>query len=370
MSAPKDNHSVTGSPLMGLEFIIIHTIIWGFALSILFYALRFLLTLLWSVPGLDMLLRYFFFPLLYWLGIFFEWPAVMFTALIITIVRLIFRRTKVTLSGDIVTIQRLRHTDRLPLSDFIRSKTVESFIGYHFIGWVFRRRYLIFQNDTGKEVKYRLCEYSEKDLNQVVQLLTRINRTEQLAEEDKTEILMNAFQNTAEIPIDPRRLRNCMLHRLALLCILFLAASVLSFYLLYKLLLLSQYGRGSFLAETAGGCTLLFLCCFLFLCRSLWSLAVNAMLQKSCPQRIAFAGNTLQIDHTLYSVNRIRRVIMNSPAKKLSLFGHYQITLVTTEGTHRYWLGDTAGLGQGNWETLCRKMQGLLVSCPAKLTYR
>lgn len=371
MPTPKDNHTVTGSPLMCLEFIVIHTIIWGFLLCILFYVVNLLITACYSLPGMDMLFHYFLLPLLYYLHIFFEWPNVMLTALFVTVIRCILRRTKVTLADDIVTINRPRHTDRLLLADFVRPHTVESYVGYHFVGWVFRRRYLIFRNDREKEVKYRLYEYSEKDLNQVVQLLTRINRTEQLAENDKTEILINSFQNTAEVPIDPRRLRNCMLRRLALLCILCLAVSGFSFYLSYKLLLLlPQYGAGSFLDETASGCLLLFLGCFLFLCRALWSLTVNAALQRSCPQKIVFTGNTLQIDHTLYSVNRIQRVIMNSPAKKLSLFGHYQITLITLEGTHKYWLGDTAGLGQGNWETLCRKMQGFLISCPAKLTYR
>lgn len=61
---------------------------------------------------------------------------------------------------------------------------------------------------------------------------------------------------------------------------------------------------------------------------------------------------------------------MNTPTKKLSWFGHYQITLITLEGTHKYWLGDTAGLGQGNWQKLCRNMQTLLISCPAKLIYQ
>lgn len=371
MPTSKDNHSVTGSPLMCLEFIITHTIIWGFLLYILFYFFNLLLTVCYSLPGMDMLFHSFLLPLLYCLHIFFEWPNAMLTALFVTVIRCILRRTTVTLADDIVTIRRPRHTDLLPLTDFVRPKTVESYVGYHFVGWVFRRRYLIFRNDKKKEVKYRLYEYSEKDLNQVVQLLTRINRTERLAENDKTEILINAFQNTTEIPINPRWLRRCLFRRLALLCILCLAVSGFSFYLFYKLLLLSpQYGAGSYLVEIAGGCALLFLCSFLFLCRSLWSLTVNAALQGSCPQKIVFTGNTLQIDHTLYSVNRIRQVIMNSPAKKLSLFGYYQITLDTTEGTHKYWLGNTAGLGQGNWETLCRQMQTLLISSPAKLMYR
>lgn len=372
MNQSKDNHSVTGSPLMCLEFIIIHTIIWGFALCILFYVLEFLLTLLWSVPGMDMLYRYFLIPLLYFLRIFLEWPNVMFTALIITIIRCVFRRTKVTLSGDTVSIRRTRHTDNLSLTDFIRPHTVESFVGFHYVGWVFRKRYLIFQNAAGKEVKYRLCEYSEKDLNRVMQLLTRVNRTEQLDEADKTEMIMNAFQNTTEMALDPKQLWHRMLRRLALLCILSAAVFFIFLWLFYRMLFLPpQYENSSALLTFTGyGSILLSLCGLVLLCRALWALLVNAVLHASCPQKIAFTGNMLQIDHTVYSVNRIQQVIMNPPAKKLPFFGHYQITLITMEGTNKYWLGDTSGLGHGNWQTLCRHMQSLFISCPARLIYR
>lgn len=372
MNQSKDNHSVTGSPLMIPEFIIIHTLIWGFGLCILSYAFKFLLTLLWSLTDMDMRYRYFLMPLLYYLHIFLEWPNVMFTALIITIIRCVFRRTKVTLSGDTVTIRRTRHTDSLALTDFIRPHTVESFVGFHYVGWVFRKRYLIFQNAAGKEIKYRLYEYSEKDLNRVMQLLTRVNRTEQLDEADKTEMIMNAFQNTAEMAIDPKQLWHRMLRRLALLCILSAAVFFISLWLFYRMLFLPpQYDNGSALLTFIGyGSTLLSFCSLFLLCRALWALLVNAVLHTSCPQKIAFTGNMLQIDHAMYSVNRIQQVIMNPPAKKLPFFGHYQITLINLDGTHRYWLGDTAGLGHGNWQTLCRRMQSLFISSPAKLTYR
>ncbi len=59
----------------------------------------------------------------------------------------------VTLSGSTIIIQRLRHTDRLAVTDFIRPKTVESFVNVRFAAWVFRKRYLIFRGDAGKEVK-------------------------------------------------------------------------------------------------------------------------------------------------------------------------------------------------------------------------
>lgn len=372
MNTPKDNHCVTGSPLMIFEFIIIQTMIWGFLLCILFYALELLLTSLLYLPGLHVQNHFFILAPFYYLRLLFAWPGVMFTALIITGIRCVLRRTKVTLSGDTIIIRRPRHTARLLLADFVRPKTVESYVGFHSVGWVFRKRYLIFQDDSGKEIKYRLYEYSEKDLNQVMQLLTRVNRTEHLTEDDKTEIMMNAFQNTEEMTIDSRLLWSHMLRRLALLCILSLAFFFVFLWLFYRMLFLPpQYDTGSALFTITGyGSILVSLCSLVLLCRALWALAVNAVLHVSCPQRIAFTGNMLQVDHTIYSVNRIHQVIMNPPAEKLPLFGHYQITLITMDGTHRYWLGNTAGLGHGSWQTLCRKMQGLLVSCPAKLTYR
>lgn len=355
MHTPEDNHSVKASPLMELEFIMIHTVIWSFLLCILFYALDFLLIPLFSC------LR----PL-------FKWPNVILTALIVTIVRCFLRRTKVTLSGDTLIIRRPGHTDRLSLADYVRPKTVESFVGYHFVGWVFRRRYLIFQNDSGKEVKYRLYEYSEKDLNRVLQLLTRVSRTERLDEADKTEILLNTFQNAVEMAIDPRHLWNRMRLPLILLCILSPVVFCISLWLFYRMLFIPpQYDTGSALLKVIGyGSIVLTLCSLVLLCRALWALIVNAVLRKSCPQKIVFAGNALQIDHTMYSVNRIQQVIMSPPARKLPLFGHYQLTLVTTEGTYRYWLGNTAGLGHGSWQGLCRHMQSLLISFPAKLIYR
>lgn len=371
MNTQKDNHSITGSPLMILEFIIIQTIIWGFALCILFYVFDLLFAGFLYLPGQNILNRFRFIPLFYYLRVLVRWPGVMCTALIITVIRCLFRRTKVTLSGDTVIIRRLRHTERLVLADFIRPKTVESYINIHFIGWVFRRRYLIFRDAAGKDVKYRLFEYSEKDLNQVMQLLTRVNNLEHLAEDDKTEIMMNAFQNTTEIAIDPRHIWSIMARRLLILCVISLAVFGVSLFLFYQMLTIPpQYDTASALLAVIGYGSILFSLCSLFvLCRVLWTLSINAVLRLSCPQKISFAGNMLQIDHNTYSVNRIRQIVMNPPARKLPLFGHYQITIITTEGTHKYWLGNTEGLSHGTWQTLCRNMQSLLISCPAKLTY-
>lgn len=369
MNTQNDNHSVTGSPLMCLEFIIIHTIIWGFALCVLSYFLELFLV----VPLFPYMQDHIFFAsLFYYLMRLFAWPGVMITALVITGIRCVFRRTSVTLSGDTVIIRRLRHMDRLLLSDFIRPKTVESYVSVRFIGWVFRRRYLIFRGGAGKEIKYRLYEYSEKDLERVMQLLTRVNRTEHLAEADKTEILMNAFQNETEIVLDPRQLWGCMAGRIGVFCICSLAAFVVFTFLFYKMLFIPpQYDTGAALMQIIGyGSILLSLCSLFLFCRTLWALACNVVLKASCPQKIAFVGNMLQIGQTVYSVNRIQQVTMNPPARKLPLFGHYQINIVTLDGTHKYWLGNTAGLGHGTWQTLCRNMQVLLISCPAKLTYR
>lgn len=169
MNTQTDRHSVIGSPPMCLEFIIIHTMIWGFLLCVLFYFLDlFVITPLYVYLGSSL----FNMLLLHFLRTLFTWPGVMLTALNITIIRCFLRRTRVTLSGNTLVIRRMYHTELLSLTSFIRPKTVESFVGYNFIGWVFRKRYLIFRNDAGKEIKYRLYEYSKKDLEQVMQLIS------------------------------------------------------------------------------------------------------------------------------------------------------------------------------------------------------
>ena len=370
MNTPKDNHSVTGSPLMCVEFMIIHTLIWAFLLVVPIYEVLNLLTgVLWYLPlgPLRNLL-----PLLFLLALFLEWPTVIYTALVITIIRCIFRRTTVTLSGDTVIISRLRHTDRLPLADFIRPKTVESFVSVHFAAWVFRKRYLIFGNHDGKEAKYRLYEYSEKDLEQVLQLLTRVSRAEHLEEDTRTKMMMNAFQNETEILLNPQRLWGRLAGRMAVLSVFSLVIFLVSICLFYEMLMIPpQYDSASVLVQIVGyGSALLSLISLFLLCRASWTLAVNAILKGTCPQKIAFVGNMLQIDRTMYSTNRIQQVIMNPSGRKLPMFGHFQITIITSDGTHKYWLGNAAGLGYTSWQTLCRNMQELLISCPAKLIYR
>lgn len=369
MNTPKDDHSVTSSPLMCLEFIIIQTIIWGFLLPVLAYALE-----LFLIMPLSNYLRSLslFIPGLYYVLKLFAWPGVMVTALIITVIRCFLRYTTVTLSGSTIIIQRLRHTERLAVSDFIRPKTVESFVNVRFAAWVFRKRYLIFRGDAGKEVKYRLYEYSEKDLEHVMQFLTRINRTESLDENCRTEIIMDAFQNKTEILLDPRRLWGRMAGRLTMFCLFSPVGFVVFTCLYYELLFSpSRYGSGSAFSHAIGYAAILFSFGSLFLlCRSLWALAVGAVQKSSCPQKIVFAGDMMQIDQTLYSVNRIQQIVMNPPDKKPPLLGHYQITVITADGTHKYWLGNHAGLPYGTWQTLCRNMQNLLISCPARLVYR
>jgi len=44
--------------------------------------------------------------------------------------------------------------------------------------------------------------------------------------------------------------------------------------------------------------------------------------KSSCPQKIVFAGDMLQIDQTLYNVNRIQQIVMNPPDKTPPLLGH------------------------------------------------
>ena len=169
MNTQTDNYSITGSPLMCLEFMITHTLIWGFLLCALFY----FLDLFVLMPLHDYLGSFLFYILLsYFMRMLFSWPGVMLTALNITIVRCFLRRTRVTLSGNDIIIRRMTRTSVLSLDNFVRPKTVESFVGYNFIGLVFRRRYLIFRDAAGKEVKYRLYEYSKKDLERVMQLIS------------------------------------------------------------------------------------------------------------------------------------------------------------------------------------------------------
>lgn len=371
MKTPEDNHSVTASPLMSVEFIIIHTIIWSFLLCIAFYFFDFLLSAFSYLPVIGGLRYFFFEPPLYYFWLLLEWPQVMPTALIITIIRCILRHTRVTLSDDKIIIARPWHTDCLFLTDFIRPLSVETNINIHFIGWVFRRRYLLFQNTAGKEVKYRLYEFSEKDLEQVMQLITRVNHTEHLDEVDKTQIMMNAFQNALEISLDPRRIRLHTIRPLAIIGILSLLIFAGSSYLFYQMLHIPpQYDTGSALLPIIGFGSILFsLFSFLVLAYTLWTLIHHALRRKTCPRKISFAGNMLQVDHTIYSVNRIRQVIMNHPARKPNWLGCYQITIIDMEGTHRYWLGSSAGLDHNTWRTLCRNMQSLLISCPARLVY-
>lgn len=371
MKTPGDNHSVTASPLMSVEFVIIHTIIWSFLLCIAFYFFDFLLSAFSYLPVIGGLRYFFFEPPLYYFWCLLEWPQVIPTALVITIIRCILRRTRVTLSGDKVIIARLWHTDCLFLADFIRPLSEETNINIHFIGWVFRRRCLIFADAAGKEAKYRLYEFSEKDLEQVMQLITRVTRTEHLDEIDKTQIMMNAFQNVLEISLDPREIWIRTIRPLAVIgiCSLFLFAG--SSYLFYRMLHLPpQYDTDSALLTITGfGSILLSLFSLLVLGGTLWTLICHALRRKTCPRKIFFAGNMLQVDHTTYSANRIRQVIMNHPSRKPNRLGCYQITIIDTEGTHRYWLGSSAGSDPNTWWTLCRNMQSLLISCPARLVY-
>lgn len=71
MITPKDNHSITGSPLMCLEFIIIQTIIWGVALCVLYHFLE----VLFVMPLFSYVRRLFFLtPPLYYVMRLFAWP--------------------------------------------------------------------------------------------------------------------------------------------------------------------------------------------------------------------------------------------------------------------------------------------------------
>lgn len=372
INTPKDNRTVTGSLLILPEFLLIQTILWGFGLHLFYYFLDIILVILTRLTGSNLFYRLFFGPPLYYLWPLLDWPQVMAVALILTVIRFFLRRTAVTLSGDVIVIHRLCHTDRLPLSNFLRPETKEAFIRIRYIGWVFRRRYLIFRDEAGKECKYRLYEFSAENLDRVMQLITRVNPTEHLDETLKTSIIMDSFRDIFEISIDPRQILRR--ERLFLLitggCALFIGS--LFSYILYLMFHITAPYNPTLLLFLALGSFCLAVISVFWLCYALWQLLYSTFSIKSCPRRIAFGNGMLRIDDTIYSINRIRRILMTSPAQKPHFWAHYRIKISTLDGSPAYTCrpGSAVSFDFAVWQRICRGMQELLVSCPDKLIYK
>lgn len=140
---------IKSSWIMTLETILFFTIILGFILYFSWYALRFL-----SVGFIS-----FFF-----LQILLEWPFSLVTGFVIAIIIAFYRKTSITMLDDVILIKRFGYLMEIPKVDIIRFHTKRTQIGYNWLQYTIRRRYLVYYNEKKEEKMLRLYDFNASNI--------------------------------------------------------------------------------------------------------------------------------------------------------------------------------------------------------------
>lgn len=311
-----------------------------------------------------------------------KWPVGILTGIILAAIVMLLRRTTVLVKKDSVVIRRMGRSLQLSIDDFdmpvIKRKE------HHF--WVMKKIatkiYLSFSYLNGTKV-YRLFEFSEMELEQVIQFI-REQCSENMPVEEKLAVWdsLNNIQNVTSgwenmpeagersvgvdspsnmFSLSPAEIR--WNERKTILKIGGIWLIILAAMLIFILCGFSQSSGESFKMIFC-----VFLLCLLLAAVPVQLLQLSWKL-KRCPESIRISGNAMWVGEKYFPYIGVSYISMTSPRKKSdSIFPvQYWMTIKENGEKHKYWLGSQASYGE--YRELCKILEQALIMRPNKLKY-
>lgn len=312
-----------------------------------------------------------------------RWPVGILTGIILAAIVMLLRRTTVLVKKDSVVIRRIGRSLQLSIDDFdmpvIKRKE------HHF--WVMKKIatkiYLSFSYPNGTKA-YRLFEFSEMDLEQVIQFI-REQCSENMPVEEKLAVWdsLNNMQEAivgcgdthekglesvsddspsnvfAMLPEEIRQREKKTILKIGGIWLIILAAMLIFIFCGF-----SQSSKESFkiIFFMLIACILLAAVPFQLLQLS-WKM-------KRCPKSIRIEGDAMWVGEKYFPYIGVAYISMTSPRKKSdSIFPvQYWMTIKENGEKHRYWLGSQASYGE--YREICKILERALIMRPDKLKYK
>lgn len=331
---------------MTLETILFFTIILGFILYFSWYALRFL-----SAGFIS-----FFF-----LQILLEWPFSLVTGFVIAVIIAFYRKTSITMLDDVILIKRFGYLMEIPKVDIIRFHTKRTQIGYNWLQYTIRRRYLVYYNEKKEEKMLRLYDFNASNIEAFIEQL-RLQLSETISPLEKSEMVYEAQRDPDSFHLLPEDILNNEKRSILKIAIFELILSLIG-----VILILLTENDVSFLPLV--GFVISFFSILLLLVEPI-RLYLLHKRGKTCPRNITYIGTFIVIDHNHYRLNEITEVKMTSPRKKSNSIypTQYFLCIELNNGTRvRYWLGSESSFSE--YSELCRFVSDSMMIFAEKFKY-
>lgn len=287
-----------------------------------------------------------------------SWPIGILTGVLIATVVMLLRRTTVLVTRDGVTITRIGKRVQLSIDDFdapvIRRKE-HSF--FEVLKKTTLKIYVNVSYRNGTKA-YRLYEFSEKELEEVVQYI-REQRNDNIPVKEKIAVVdsFNVVFSLSRFEIKQHEKKTIL--KIGGIWLLVLEVMLIVF--------LRKFADSSMEYLK----TILFI---VILCTLLGAVPFQLFWIfwkcKFCPQTIRIGGDALWVDGEYFSYLALSYISMTSPRKESdSIFPvQYWITIKSNGKKYKYWLGSQASYGE--YRELCKNLEQALVMRSNKLRYK
>lgn len=291
----------------------------------------------------------------WWLRDLLEYPGNLLLAAVIALIWILFRVRTVTVSNQAVAVRGV----------FTR-KHVYSFLEYTFdfekrLGnkyLKYNRVFLRIQGRDGRKREIELPYYSESTYSD---LLSAVNAavTESIPKEIRNDISYeNIMEEGTDYGFPYESVRKNEWERLGM----FLKPVGIAFALVLLLVFLDEGWFTYYLLILVGVMVLSIPIEIIRLVRNL----------ARCPRSIRKEGYFFFIDNMGFPVNRVKKIRMTDPkAVSNSIYPKNRyITIYSSEGKYRYFLGSTYSLNMEYYQFLCQELETLFIQEAKKVYYK
>lgn len=286
--------------------------------------------------------------------------------ILVAIVIAAIRSTKVIVTSEGITISKIYKKVEISFKDFCEPEVIKKKSGISIFVVLLTKIYLKAE-ESGEIRKYRLNEFSEEKLEEVMHFV-RLMTVDNMALEEKFEVQDALNEMTLEEDAEDVTVFRLPLEAVKkgekMVLLFWLGLAGLSGVLVLLTLNWGNVWESGVLAYFFAG-----MMCICLLAVPV-QFAVSQIRIKKCPEYIRMNGNGIQIGKSYYSVSGVKTIRTTSPRKKTdSIFPvQYHMTVKAMGEKKNYYLGSE--LTFDDYQMFCELLEQVFVMEPQKLKFR
>lgn len=331
---------------MTIETILFFTIILGIILNLSWYAFKFL------SAG---------FIVFYYIQFLLEWPFCLITGFVLAVIIALFRKTSITMSDDIILIKRFGFLMEIPKADLIRFHTKRTQIGYDWLQYTIRRRYIVYYNEKKEEKLIRLYDFNASDIETFFEKW-RIQQSEHISPLEKSEIVYEAQRDPYSFYLSPDDILSSekrSLLKIAIIELIFSLSGILVIFLT----------KNEISLMPLVGLVITILSILMLLIEPVRFYLLHKR-GRTCPKSITYMGTFIMVDNNRFCLNEIMEIKMTSPRKKSNSIypTQYFLCIEPKDGKKiRYWLGSESSFHE--YSELCSFVADSMITFSEKFRF-